>query len=491
MSHAPPRPPSAGPTAPPSPPGSPGPPGRARRVRPVVLSQPFQEFVARNVTGGRLLLLATVVALAWANSPWAHLYDRLWETHAVVALGPLSHDHTLHAWVNDALMAVFFLVVGLEIKRELLAGELRTPRRAAVPVAAALGGMLVPAGLYALLNTGGGGAAGWGVPMATDIGFALAVVTALSRWVPLSARVFLVALAIVDDLSAVVVIGIFYTDSIRWGALLVAALVLGALAVANAAGVQRPAVYAVGAVGAWLAVFDSGVHASITGALVALTVPARSGVPLPRLVEEGRQWIAHLDETVRHHGHTAREAPGRVSPILGAEEHGHLVSRLAARSRLALTPLQRIEHALSPVSSLVILPLFALANAGVRVGDASAGILSDPIAWGVVVGLVLGKPVGVVVATVLAVRLGLGALADDLTWRHVVGLGSLAGIGFTMSLFVSNLAFGSADQVTTATLAVFVASLLATALGVAVLRSPAARTRTGAAPAAREPARAA
>lgn len=448
--------------------------------RPDRLSASFQEFVARHVSGGALLLLATVAALVWVNSPWADAYTRLWDTVATVSVGPFAHEHTLRAWVNDGLMAVFFFVVGLEIKRELLAGELRTPRRAAVPVVAALGGMAVPALIYTVVNIGGIGANGWGIPMATDIGFALAVVTALSRWVPLPARVFLVALAIVDDLGAVIVIAVFYTDDVRGVPIAIAGAVLAALLVANLLGFHQTIVYAVGGIVVWLAVFASGIHASIAGALVALTIPARSVVPIPALVAQGRHLLDGLEHAVRVR--PAPAAPARVSPILGAVDQQHAIARLASDTQRALTPLQRMEHALAPWSVYVILPTFALANAGIVFEAGWSEDLRDPIALGVIAGLVIGKPIGIGLGTWLAVRLRLGNVPAGTGWRQIAGLGCLGGIGFTMSLFISNLAFDSVERVDAAKLGIFAASIVSAAAGVAILRSgPGTRSSGGAA----------
>jgi NhaA family Na+:H+ antiporter len=431
------------------------------------LSSSFQEFVSRFVSGGVLLLLGTIAALIWVNSPWSDTYNRIWDTYATISVGSFEHSHTLRHWVNDALMAIFFFVVGLEIKRELLAGELRSLRSASLPVAAAIGGMIVPACIYVLFNLGGGGLNGWGIPMATDIAFAVAILTMLGPIIPLSARVFLVALAIVDDLGAILVIALFYTSDLQWWPLLAAALTIGVLLLANLAGIQATPVYVVGALIVWLTIFASGIHASIAGVLVALTIPARSRIEVPALVEQGRNLLQHLDDAWDEARAIGRR---RVSPILGESGPQHVVSQLATTSLQSLTPLQRMEHAINPWSVYLILPLFALANAGIVFESGWSSSLTDPIALGIVAGLVIGKPVGIVLATWLAVRTGLGSLPGGITWTQIIGLGFLAGIGFTMSLFISNLAFTDIGQIETAKTGIFAASIVAAAIGVFILR---------------------
>ncbi len=434
--------------------------------------------MSRFVSGGVLLQLGTIAALIWVNSPWSDSYIRIWDTYATISVGSFEHSHTLRHWVNDGLMAIFFFVVGLEIKRELLAGELRSRSSASLPVAAAIGGMAIPALIYVLFNLNGDGLNGWGIPMATDIAFAIAILTMLGNIIPLSARVFLVALAIVDDLGAILVIALFYTSDLQWLPLLAAALTIGVLLLANLAGIQATPVYVVGAIIVWLTVFASGIHASIAGVLVALTIPARSRVDVPALVEQGRDLLQHLDnawDNVRASGRR------RVSPILGAAEEQHAVSRLATTSLQSLTPLQRMEHAVNPWSVYLILPLFALANAGIVFESGWSSALSDPIAIGIAFGLVLGKPIGVLLATWLTVRSGLGTLPGGISWRQVTGLGFLAGIGFTMSLFISNLAFTDPDRIETAKTGIFAASIISAVIGVFILRQGAS-TNTGADP---------
>jgi len=372
---------------------------------------PFHRFFSTSAASGLVLLACTVVALAWANSPWSGSYHHFWEARFTV--GALSRGLTLsvHGWVNDGLMTVFFFLVGLEIKREILVGELSSRRSATLPVAAAFGGMIVPAAFYAAINVGGAGASGWGMPMATDIAFALGVLALLGDRIPSGLRVFLAALAIADDLGAVLVIALFYTSALDWGAIASAAVALLALVVLNRAGARRPLTYALLGVILWRFVLASGIHATIAGVLLALTIPAS----------------------------------GENSPL------------------------QRMERSLHAVVSFVIMPIFAIANAGVPLGD-FGNVLHTPVALGVILGLLLGKPIGITLASHLAVRSGAGELPEGVTWRHIHGVAWLGGIGFTMSLFIGGLAFTNVAVLDTAKLAVLCASTMAGVVGYSLLR---------------------
>lgn len=420
---------------------------------------PFRSFVAEHVSGGILLLAATALALLWANSPWAASYIALWETDASVAIGPWSQMHSLRDWINDGLMALFFFVVGLEIKREILVGELSTRRGATLPIAAALGGMVVPALLYLLFNAAGAAVDGWAIPMATDIAFALGVLAVLGDRVPVGARIFLTALAIIDDIGAVLVIALVYTGGIEVGPLLLAVVLLVALFVLNRAGVHHPIAYAIPGIGVWLAVFASGVHPTVAGVLVALTIPVRTWIHPSELVTEGRRLLDDLAASASAHS------------VLSSEHQQTIIHRLGQATTGAEPPLQRLEHGLNPWVAYAIVPLFALANAGVTL-PADLGVAAmDPVLLGVVAGLVAGKPVGIVIATWLVVRWGVTELPAGVRWRQVIGIGSLGGIGFTMSLFITGLAFTSGALVDAAKLGILAGSLLAGAAGYGLLRS--------------------
>ncbi len=431
------------------------------RERPPVerIVRPFQDFAHKQSSGGVLLIAATLVALVWANSPWGESYAALWHTKLTVGVGDTSISKDLTHWINDGLMAVFFLVVGLEIKREVLVGELSSVRNAALPVAAALGGAVVPAVIYVSINAGTEGSAGWGIPMATDIAFALGVLALLGERAPVSLKVFLTALAIVDDIVAVLVIALFYTSEISWGALGVGAAFLAALVAANLIGVGRTLVYAVLGVGLWLCFLLSGVHATIAGVLLAFTVPAVSFINPGAFLDRSRYILERFER--------AGEKGGSV---LCNEERQAALHALNHATYKLEPPLHELEHTLHPWVVFAIMPLFALANAGVSLGGGVAEALTSPIALGIVAGLVLGKQLGITLFAWLAVKSGVSELPTGIGWRHVYGAAWLAGIGFTMSLFISDLAFADGSLVEAAKLGILVASLVAGVVGWTILR---------------------
>lgn len=420
-------------------------------------------FIHEEATGGLLLLLCALIALLWANSPWGESYFSLWETLLTVQLGPFLLEKPLLLWINEGLMGLFFFVVGLEIKRELLVGALSSPRKAMLPLVAAVGGMLVPALIYALLNGGQPTLRGWGIPMATDIAFSLGVLTLLGARAPLSLKVFLLALAIVDDMGAVLVIALFYSHDVAASYVL---LGLGLVALAGALGrlgIRHPGAYlALGGV-VWWAFLESGVHATVAGVLLAFTIPARNRMDLRSFVALGREILSELD---------------RANTSLGAHDREREARRQAAVSALELAcrevepPLQRLERVLHPWVVFLVMPLFALANAGVALDFTGFAGLVSPVSVGVALGLLVGKPVGITLFSWLAVRLGLATLPAELTWRHIAGVGLLGGIGFTMALFIAQLAFPAFDgaELDQAKIGILTGSLLAGLAGWAVLR---------------------
>lgn len=423
-----------------------------------LLLHPFQEFMHKEVSSGILLLICAVVALIWANSPWADSYTKLWQIKLTVGLDSFVLNKSLLLWINDGLMAIFFFVVGLEIKREVLTGELASPRQAALPIAAALGGMLVPALLYTAFNAGGSGVSGWGIPMATDIAFALGVLALLGSRVPLALKVFLTALAIVDDLGAVLVIAFFYTAEIAWLSLLVAVGFLLLLIIINWLGVRHPLVYTLLGIGLWVAFLKSGVHATIAGVLLAMTIPAQARINSSEFVKQGR---SILDEFER----------ASVGNKTDNETRQAALQALETTCEQAETPLQRLEHALHPWVAFFIMPIFALANAGVTLESNFSELLGQPISLGVIAGLVIGKQIGVTLFAWLAVRSKLADLPSGVTWRQIYGAGWLAGIGFTMSLFIAGLAFGDTPALALAKFGILIASLIAGIAGWLILRS--------------------
>ena len=412
-----------------------------------------QEFLSINASGGIILMLATLIALVWANSPWLESYFHLWETSFSLRLGNALLSEHLLEWVNDGLMVIFFFVVGLEIKREVTAGELASPRLAALPIAAAVGGMLVPALIYAALNFGGPGASGWGIPMATDIAFTLGILTVLGRRVPLSLKVFFTAMAIADDLGAVLMIAIFYSEGIVWSSLLAGGLILLLLIGLNRARIYSPLPYAILGIGLWLAFLGSGVHPTIAGVLLALTIPTRAPASTKALLA---QTVSLLDEF---------ELPPEWSSPTNSRRQAAATSLETIIDRLQ-SPAQRLEHQLNPWSTFLILPIFALANAGVAFNAAgSSPNLFNPISLGIIFGLVFGKPPGLSLFSWLAVRLGIARLPAGVNWAQFISATFLAGIGFTISLFIANAAFSDPALVASAKIAILLASILSALTG--------------------------
>jgi NhaA family Na+:H+ antiporter len=421
--------------------------------------RPFQYFADKASSGGILLIAAAIVALVWANSPWGQSYTGFWGTELSVSLGPFSIEEDLTHWINDGLMAVFFLVVGLEIKREILVGELSSPRRAALPLAAAIGGAVLPALIYVAINFGTEGVSGWGIPMATDIAFALGVLALLGRRAPLGLKVFLTALAIVDDILAVVVIALFYTSDVSWGALGVGAVFLVALVAANLGGVGKPLPYALLGIGLWLCFLESGVHATIAGVLLAMTVPASSFIDTGTFLKRSRSLLDRFEQ-----------AEERGDSVLSNDERQGALHALNRANEDVEPPLQELEHALHPWVVFAVMPLFALANAGVVLGEDFAATLLNPVSLGILAGLLLGKQFGITLFAWLAIKSGLSELPEGMTWRHIYGAGWLGGIGFTMSLFISDLAFTDGPLLDVAKLGILAASLVAGVGGWLILR---------------------
>ena len=420
------------------------------------LVRPFQIFAAHKLSGAILLLAATVVAVAWANSPWAEFYHHWLHTKLALSIGPFGLNKSISHWINDGLMGLFFFVVGLEIKRELLAGELANPRKAALPVLAAIGGMVVPALVYVAFNGGGAFARGWGIPMATDIAFALGILAVFP--VPVSLKIFLTALAIVDDIGAIIVVAIFYTEAIAPGSLLIGGLLLGVSIGANVAGVRNPIFYFLIGLAIWVAFYKSGVHATLAGVLMAFTIPARTVINARQL----HDWTRDLLEQLRDTG-----LPGDRS-LLTNRQH-QIVHSMEQLTEHATAPLQKLEHALMPFVTFVILPLFALTNAGVSLESEAFSRLAEPMSLGIILGLVVGKPLGVWVFAWAGVRLRIAELPKGISLFHVASVGCLAGIGFTMSLFIATLAFDEVALVEAAKTAVLAGSLLATLTGSVIL----------------------
>jgi NhaA family Na+:H+ antiporter len=421
---------------------------------------PVQEFVRTETAGGIVLLAAAAVALIWANSPVSDSYFDFWAKEVSIETGIFDARENLQHWVNDGLMTIFFLVVGLEIKRELLHGELAGLRLAALPAAAALGGMIVPALLYTALNVSGEGSRGWGIPMATDIAFALGVLALVGNGIPSALRAFLLTLAIVDDIGAIAVIAVFYTDDLALDALTIALGLTIVIASLRSANVQNGILHGALAVALWAAVFESGIHPTIAGVVLGLLTPSLS-TPDPTYPEKTRELLEQYEASIRENDLHRAEA------VLGEMEE---------ETALRSAPLERLERLLHPWSSFVVIPIFALANSGVELSDSAiSDAAGSSITHGVVLGLLVGKVVGIMAATYIAVRLGLGDLPRGATWRHMIGLGLLAGIGFTVALFITGLAFDDPQRIDEARIGILTASIIAGVVGFLALRNFAGR----------------
>ena len=422
------------------------------------LMRPVQRFMHEEASSGIVLFVAAVVALAWANSPWSDAYKDLFEMHVSIGFGSWALDETLHHWIDDGLMAVFFFVVGLEIKRAIVVGELRSVRRAALPIFAALGGMIVPALIYVAFNAGGEGSRGWGIPMATDIAFSLGVLSLLRTRAPLPLKIFLTAFAIIDDLGAVIVIAVFYTGDIVWGNLGIGAVFLAALVLVGRLGIRHPLVYALFGVAVWLAFLHSGVHATVAGVLVAATIPIRVRVAPSGFLARSRDLLLVFERSGEYGNEDETSS-----------EQKAILKEMEDTAQEMQSPLQRFETALHPWVAFVIMPLFALSNAGVRIEGDFLAALTHPVALGIILGLLVGKQVGVTAFSLVVVRLGLAELPSGVTWSQFYGVAILGGIGFTMSLFIANLAFTSDLLNTEAKMGILLGSAIAGVMGYLVL----------------------
>lgn len=424
---------------------------RARTLWPPWLPAPLEAFVRTEALGGAVLAVAGLTGFLWANSPWQEGYARLWAASFRLGFPGFELQKPLLLWINDLLMAIFFLLVGLEIKRELVTGELNSARKAALPAAAALGGMLAPAAIFLLLVGAPELRRGWAIPMATDIAFALGCLRLLGARVPAGLLVLLTALAIVDDLGAILVIAVFYTDNLSAPALLASLALTAGLLLMNRRGIHNLAPYLVLGALLWLAVLQSGVHATVAGVVLGLCVPARARYRRDSLIEEAR---ALLEEA--QHG--------------GSQDADLALKTLCNKLSCCDAPLVRLEYALHPWVAYGILPLFALANAGVNLSGLAPAQLGSPVALGVFLGLFAGKQLGVLLATWLAVKMQWAVLPEGVRWPHVYGMGLLAGIGFTMALFIAGLAYGEGTPLhAEAKIGILGASLASAIVGLAVL----------------------
>lgn len=420
-----------------------------------------RRFINEETIGGLILICVTILALIWANSPFYESYYYVWHEFKMgLTIGNFQLSGSLHHWINDGLMALFFFMIGLELKREIIGGELSTLKKASLPIVAAIGGMLVPALIYSLVVINHPEYLhGWGIPMATDIAFALGVLSMLGKKVNISLKIFLTALAIADDLGAILVIAIFYTETIDFGQLITAAIFMVVLISANFLGVRRTVFYAlVGFLGVWLSFLFSGVHATIAGVLIALTIPARTKI--------------NEDNYIRKLAKLTNEFEKNMNNIkLLSKTQVYVLAEIEKLNSKAHTPLQKLEHALHPISIYFIIPLFALANAGVHIDMGIMDIVHHPIAIGIFFGLILGKFLGISISSLIMVKLKLAELPEGVSWRQIFGVSLVAGIGFTMSIFISDLAFEIDEYKEIAKVGIMSASFVAAILGIAWLAS--------------------
>lgn len=420
----------------------------------------IQKFIRSQVVGSIILLVCAIVALIWANSPFAPVYHQIWETVLSISLGDQTLSLTLHQWVNEGLMMSFFLLVGLEIKQQILVGELSSMRQALLPVSAALGGMVFPALVFVLFNAGTDGISGWGIPMSTDIAFALGILALLGKRIPLSLKVFLAALAIADDLGAILVIAIFYTEKIVVAGLVIAFVFWIILVILSRLGIYTPIIYFMLAIGVWFGFATSGIHATIGGVLVAMTIPAHSLIDPNRFLDVIYEKLPKLEDGNQDKRGILSENQKKEA-VIAIEEAIHDVE----------PPLVQVEHSLQPWVTFVVMPLFALSNAGVTITGNLIETITHPVSLGVIFGLLVGKQLGITLFSYLMVRLKLCELPDAVTWRHIHGVSMLAGIGFTVSLFVTELAYVSDHHTADiAKVGILLASFIAGGVGFYLLK---------------------
>jgi Na+:H+ antiporter, NhaA family len=421
--------------------------------------EPIGQFISDTTTSGIVLFAAAVVALCVANSPWAEAYHNIWQHKLSIGYDEYVISKDLHHWINDGLMAVFFFVIGLELKREIMAGELSSLKDALLPLMAGLGGMAVPALIYLWFNGSGPQQDGWGIPMATDIAFALGILYMLGDRVPKPLKIFLTALAIADDIGAVLVIAFFYTSDVSLLSLGIGVAFLAILVGGNLLGVRSPLFYGIiGIGGLWLAFLTSGIHATVAGVLAALTIPGGVKIKNQIFAKELRRLAREFEDAKT------------IEYSLVSEEQLDILEEIRYYSKAALTPLQRLENALYPLVAFIIMPVFALANAGITFSGSFFENVGSNVTLGIIAGLVAGKLVGIAGISRIVVALKLARLPEGVGWRHILGAAMLAAVGFTMSLFITELAFNDPELILQAKFGVLIASSIGGTAGYFLLR---------------------
>lgn len=425
----------------------------------VTIRRPFKEFLKTEEFSGILLISCTILALLIANSLLSHEYFELWEANLAITFSNFALSKPLHLWINDGLMAFFFFVVGLEIKRELLVGELKSPKKALLPISAALGGMILPVIFYSLINISNPSAArGWGIPMATDIAFVIGVMALLGTKIPFPLKIYLTSLAIVDDIGAVMIIAVFYSQKVELSFLVVASFLLIGLFFINRLGVQNHIIYAIIGIILWYCIFLSGLHATVAGILVAFAVPAKTRINPDEFVSEGQLILERF-----------KAAGPRDKEILLNRQHLAALKTLEITCLNVQTPLQRFERALHYWVAFAIMPLFIFANAGIAIEKIDIDMFFQPITLGIIIGLVFGKQIGIFLFSWISVKIGLTELPSGLTWGHIYGAACLGGIGFTMSLFIASLAIIDPRNLVMAKIGIIIGSLISGLIGYLIL----------------------
>ena len=418
-----------------------------------------KKFLDRETAGGILLIIATIVALILGNSEWSGMYHHYLKDEILIELSEhFSFGLTIEEWINDGLMAIFFLVAGLELKREILAGELSSFKKASSPLLAALGGMIVPALIFASLNSGTDYIKGWGVPMATDIAYSLGIIGLLGKKIPSQLKIFLVALAIADDLGAILVIALFYSNEISWFFLSGGLGIFILLLVLNKVGIKNLLWYIIGGILLWYFFLNSGVHPTIAGVLFAITIPVKPKLDSKYLKERTTHNLAQMEET-----------NFKTKNPLQDMKQRKILKAIKIDTENSRPPLLKLENALIDFNAFFIIPIFAIANAGVKLDVSFFEVVSSSLGLGIIIGLAVGKVAGISLFTWLGQKAGVSAIHSSLKWKHIIGVGMIAGIGFTMSLFITNLAFSSPDMVKVSKISILIASFIAGLIGVLIL----------------------
>lgn len=421
------------------------------------LARPFAEFAKLESSGGIVLVISTILALILANSALSNIYQNIWQTKLTITLGQFKLTEPLLFWINDGLMALFFLVVGLEIKREILEGDLSSFKHAALPVAAAIGGMIFPAILYFSLNIGEPSAHGWGIPMATDIAFSLGALTLLGKKVPSALKAFVAALAIADDIGGVLVIALFYTSKISLDAVIFGLAVIALLIIINQLKVRHPAPYFILGIFLWLAFLKSGIHATLAGVLLALLIPAHSKIKTKEFIDQKQFLLEKLKPSIN-------------KKALSHEKYQEIMKQLNELNKHFETPMHRLSRLLLPLVTFIIVPVFALGNAGINISGNISSAMTSRVLIGVMIGLIIGKQIGITLFSWLAIKGGFGSLPKNVEFKHIYGASWLCGIGFTVAIFIANISFANETLVTQAKMGILFASVIAGAGGYLILR---------------------